>query len=71
MSGTRRQSSSRGPDSGPFSLDDEAAYRGWREDKLRDFPLDIEAQTVSIDSLGPLDEARRGEFAAACRRATV
>lgn len=69
MPGTDPKSSSRGPASGPFSLDDDDAYRSWREGKLRGFPLDLEAQTVSIDSLGALDDTQRDALVAACRRA--
>lgn len=69
MLGSRAKSSPLGPDSGPFSLNDDVAYARWRARKLAEFPLDAEAQTVSIGALGPLDEALRDELVEACQRA--
>jgi hypothetical protein len=64
----RRKTTPPGPASGPFNLDDRDAYVRWRDHKLRAFPLDVEAQRVSIGALGPLNAALRDEIVGACRR---
>ncbi|NIM73380.1 MAG: taurine catabolism dioxygenase TauD [Gammaproteobacteria bacterium] len=57
------------PSAGPFSLDDEPAYRRWRARKLGRFPASVEALWVSVARLGRPSEAERSAIAGACRRA--
>lgn len=38
------------PANSPFSLQDEAAYRHWREDKLQDYPASIDQLLVNIQN---------------------
>lgn len=69
MSRTRPRRALPGPSAGPFNLNDDGAYGRWRERKLRAFPLEPEAQRVSVGVLGPVDDAQREAIVAACRRA--
>lgn len=69
MPQTHRQSPRRGPESGPFSLDDELAYGRWRAYKLRHYPPSVEEQRVPIERLTGLHAAQREQIVRACRRA--
>lgn len=69
MSLTHSQALEFGLESGPFNLDDEAAYSRWRAHKLRHYPHSVEQQRVPIAALDRLDSAQRGDLAEACGRA--
>ncbi len=58
-----------GPQSSPFSLDDEPTYGHWRAHKLRRAPETVEAQTVPVARLDRLSEAELDKLVEACRRA--
>lgn len=47
------------PDSGPFSLNDDAAYRRWREEKLAGYPQSAAELLVSIEDPRQLTAAER------------
>ncbi|HEY5700941.1 MAG TPA: TauD/TfdA family dioxygenase [Gammaproteobacteria bacterium] len=57
------------PKSGPFCLDDDAAYRRWREHKLCHYPDRLDAQRVSIAHPGRLKGPEREQILRACRAA--
>ena len=57
------------PESGPFSLNDDDAYRGWRDRRRRRYPRSVEAQRVAIACLGRPSAAERDGIVRACRRA--
>ncbi|MDX1529525.1 MAG: taurine catabolism dioxygenase TauD, partial [Gammaproteobacteria bacterium] len=57
------------PESGPFRLDHESAYRRWRGRKLGRYPKSLQDQRVSIAALDRLTEFERDRIVSACRRA--
>ena len=60
MSLTHSQALEFGLESGPFNLDDEAAYSRWRAHKLRNIPANEEQQRVPITRLHRLRAAATG-----------
>ena len=55
-----------GPPSTPFSLEDEGAYRRWRDGKLAAWPADPEALWVAVRDPGNLRDAERRGIAERC-----
>lgn len=53
---------------GPFDLDDERAYRDWREAKLADAPPSLETLVVEVDDPFALSEAERRALLQRCAR---
>lgn len=59
------------PRSGPFDLEDRAAYRRWREWKLNCRPAGSAAPTVEIEALDRVSDAARAAIVERCRRANM
>ncbi len=59
------------PARGPFSLDDEPAYRRWREAKLADHPASLAELQVTIRDPLQLSAAERHALGECCRRANM
>ncbi len=64
-------SSSRRPYGDPFDLDDEPAYRAWREAKLARYPARAEDLVVEIRDPAHLRAAERAAVAQRCLRANA
>jgi hypothetical protein len=56
---------------GPFSLDDDAAYREWRDRKLNEYPLRREDLCVEIADSSRLTSGEREALSQLCRRANM
>jgi hypothetical protein len=56
---------------GPFDLDAETAYRGWRERKLREAPPDLDALRVRVRDPRALTGAEHAALAECIRRANM
>ena len=57
-----------GSSGGPFDLDDERAYRAWREAKLADAPLSLAALVVDVRDPFALSEHERKALLQRCAR---
>ena len=55
----------------PFSLDDDAAYRAWREWKLEHAPERVDALVVEVRDAADLTDSERAEIVARCRNANM
>jgi alpha-ketoglutarate-dependent taurine dioxygenase len=66
-----RAEGSRQTAASPFDLDAEAAYRAWRERKLRDAPADLNALRVHVGDPRALTGAEHAALAQCCRRANM
>jgi hypothetical protein len=55
----------------PFSLDDEAAYRAWRDEKLANAPSTIDELVVEVRDPRRLTTAEREAIVSRCRRASM
>lgn len=55
----------------PFDLDDDAAYRRWRDNKLHDYPANAADLIVDIGDLAGPTEAERADIIGRCRRANM
>jgi hypothetical protein len=53
----------------PFGLDDEAAYRSWRAQKLADYPCSAQALMVEIDDALALSPSEHAKLLARCHKA--
>jgi hypothetical protein len=58
----------RAPMRSPFDLDDDRAYREWRDRKLADAPASVEDVVVEVRDPRRLTAAERDELVARCRR---
>jgi alpha-ketoglutarate-dependent taurine dioxygenase len=56
---------------GPFDLDDERAYRGWREEKLRDRPERLHDHLIDIKDPRELEPSERAAILELCSRANM
>ena len=56
---------------GPFDLDDERAYRGWREEKLRDRPERLDDHLINIKDPRELEPSERAAILELCSRANM
>lgn len=56
---------------GPFDLDDEAAYRSWREAKLAAYPRSVEQLVVTVGDPRALTPAEHAAILDRCRRANM
>lgn len=56
---------------GPFSLEDDRAYRRWRERKLRDYPTKADQLLVEVRDPRHLSQAEHCALLARCRRANM
>ncbi len=59
------------PAEGPFSLQDEKAYREWREAKLNDYPSKVTDLVVGIDDPFALSEDEKNRLLALCRKTNM
>lgn len=59
------------PVPGPFDLDDERAYRAWRERKLEGCPTRLEQLIVELDDPRRLRPAERAALVDRCMRANI
>ena len=55
----------------PFDLDDEAAYRRWREWKLTDYPSTVQALIVEVRDPFQLSQGERQALVAHCRKTNM
>ena len=60
-----------GSDSGPFSLQDGAAYHRWRERKLRAYPAKAELLIVEVNDPRTLTEVEAGAIRQVCRKTNM
>jgi hypothetical protein len=56
---------------GPFDLDDERAYRGWREEKLRNYPGHPEDLLIDLKDPRDLQPSERAALLERCARANM
>jgi hypothetical protein len=59
------------PVTGPFDVDDERAYRAWRERKLAGYPDGVAALTVEVGDPRALSPSEHGVMLDRCRRANM
>ena len=59
------------PDRGPFDLDDDTAYRGWRDEKLARYPARPADIHTEIREPGRLSAGERAAIVASCARANM
>lgn len=59
------------PEGSPFSLDDEAAYRRWRECKLDSYPVNAQALIVEVDDPLALTNAEADAVLRLCRKTNI
>ena len=55
----------------PFDLNDDAAYRRWRDNKLRNYPEKASELIVKIGDLTRPTEAERADIIRCCQRANM
>ncbi len=55
----------------PFDLNDDTAYRRWRDDKLASYPARASEIFVEIDDLANPSEAERAALASRCHKANM
>ena len=60
-----------GANRGPFSLDDESAYRRWREHKLDAYPATVEALIVEVKDPRALTDAEADAVVRVCRKTNM
>ena len=59
------------PDGNPFALDDDQAYRRWRDWKLANAPASVDDLLVAVDDPCRLSAAEREAIVARCRSANM
>lgn len=69
--GAARPTPAAEPNTGPFALGDDDAYRRWRDRKLADYPSRIGDLVVEIADLARPTAAEQQAVIAACRRANM
>jgi alpha-ketoglutarate-dependent taurine dioxygenase len=62
---------SRGHVPGPFDVDDDRAYRAWRERKIAEYPAGLGAITVEVRDPRALTRPERAAIVDRCRRANM
>ena len=71
MIAAERATSATGAGRSPFRLDDDAAYRRWREDKLARYPTAIDDLIVEVKDPRALSPAERQVLLQRCARASM
>jgi alpha-ketoglutarate-dependent taurine dioxygenase len=61
----------RGPAAGPFALDDDSAYRRWREWKLAAYPTEAAALVVEVGDAAALTPTERDAMLAVCAKTNL
>ena len=55
----------------PFDLNDNDAYRQWRDEKLRDYPTELESLVVEVDDPRSLTPAQHGKLSEILRKTNM